>query len=93
MLTEICKKASDFNYSYYDTEAYAYRERPEWIECFRNRNTRTFISAYLQSAKREADVSYRDSRLDAMIRALAAKAEHEAAEDKAFFEEIEAQVE
>ena len=84
--------------SYYDIEAYAYREKPEWIPVFKNRKTRRMLSEYLKGIKRRENRKYDTTLYDALMSNLDAKIEYYEQHDEEYaksldtmFEEIEKQ--
>ena len=58
---------------FYDLKAYAYRERPEWIPAFEDKDSRRFLSLYLKSKKHSMKTPYIHTTAQAMENALEAE--------------------
>lgn len=56
--------------SYYDTKAYAYREKPEWIPVFTCKQSRICLAEYLRSMKRKYKLKYDKPAFNAMSECL-----------------------
>ena len=68
------------NYSFYDLEAYVYKNRPDDIRFFKRSKYKGIISGCLKGLKREAGATYKTSRIDAMMNS--SKAYHEYTNDQ-----------
>lgn len=51
-----CDKTN--NYSYYDMKAYAYKNKPEWIEALNTKWIRVSVAEHLKWAKRNKGLKY-----------------------------------
>ena len=63
-IMDYCKNEN--NWSYYDMKAYAFLNKPKWIEALRKKNIRTIIALYLRSAKKESGTPYKTSMADSL---------------------------
>lgn len=79
--------------SYYDVEAYAYREKPEWIPVFRDRKTRFILSECLKGKTRSENRKYDTTLYDALMNNLDAKIEYYEQCDKEYSEQLKAMYE
>ncbi len=72
-IIDYCKHEE--NYSYYDMKAYAFKNKPDWIDALTDRSFRATIATYLKSAQRMSGKKYRTPLYEAMDNCLSAGAE------------------
>ena len=96
--TSILKEIVDYcdkeqNYSYYDMKAYAYENKPEWIDALRYVKFRLFVADFLKSAQRKSGNKYKNSIRDSIEKCSEAADKYYSNLIEAELENIEASVE